>query len=90
MAKLTKIQQLLEQKSKLEEQLKIEIEKRYIEIGKLAKKHNILEWSNDELANAFTFIHEQGKDSFANKSYNPDAPKTSSNVTTNHKQFENA
>jgi membrane-bound lytic murein transglycosylase len=89
MAKSNKIQQLLEQKAKLEEMLKAEIEKRYIEIGKLAKKHNILEWSNDELENAFIFIKEQGKESFANKN-DETAKSNQSNTAENQTTTETA
>ena len=49
----SKISALLAQKEKLEKQLKAETEKRLLQIGRIAKKENILFWSDTALKNLF-------------------------------------
>ena len=57
-----KIKQLLNQKEKLETQLKEEMGKRLTQIGKLAKKSDVLHWSNDALHKVFEMAKEKGED----------------------------
>ena len=57
-----KIKQLLNQKEKLEKQLKEEMAKRLTQIGKLAKKSDVLHWSNDALHKVFEMAKEKGED----------------------------
>ena len=64
---MTKLEQLQQQKEKIEAQLKEEMNKRLIQIGNIAKKTNILHWSNQELETAFKFLAEQGQREFQKK-----------------------
>jgi hypothetical protein len=64
---MTKLEQLQQQKEKIEAQLKEEMNKRLIQIGNIAKKTNILHWSNQELETAFKFLAEQGQSEFQKK-----------------------
>ena len=59
-----KIKQLLNQKEKLETQLKEEMGKRLTQIGKLAKKADMLHWSNDALHKVFEMAKEKGEEFF--------------------------
>jgi len=67
MATSNKLQQLLDQKAKIEEQLQIETDKRFIQVGKIARQANILHWDNKTLANAFKFLADQGSEEFKSK-----------------------
>jgi hypothetical protein len=53
MAKSNKLQQLLDQKAKIEEQLRIEKEKHYMLIGKIAVKYDLHLWGRSEIENLF-------------------------------------
>lgn len=70
MSKSNKLQQLLEQKAKIEEQLRIEKEKQYLLIGKIAVKYNLHTWSKDEIENLFKEASEKGHLHYANKTTN--------------------
>jgi len=59
-----KINTLLAQKEKLEKQLKAETEKRLLQIGRIAKKENILFWSDASLKNLFKEANSQGEDHY--------------------------
>ena len=60
----SKISALLAQKEKLEKQLKAETEKRLLQIGRIAKKENILFWSDTALKNLFKAANEKGEDHY--------------------------
>ena len=63
----SKINALLAQKEKLEKQLKTETEKRLLQIGRIAKKENILFWSDSALKNLFKSTNQQGEDHYRKK-----------------------
>ena len=63
----SKINALLVQKEKLEKQLKSETEKRLLQIGRIAKKENILFWSDASLKNLFKEAGRHGEDHYKNK-----------------------
>ena len=63
----SKINALLVQKEKLEKQLKSETEKRLLQIGRIAKKENILFWSDASLKNLFKAASGHGEDHYKNK-----------------------
>jgi len=63
----SKISTLLAQKEKLEKQLKAETEKRLLQIGRIAKKENILFWSDTALKNLFKDANEKGEDHYQNE-----------------------
>lgn len=67
MAKSNKLQQLLDQKAKIEEQLRIEKEKQYLLIGKIAVKYDLHTWSKEEIENLFKEASEKGQLHYANK-----------------------
>ena len=64
---MTKLEQLQQQKEKIESQLKEEMNKRLVQVGHIAKKTNILHWSNPDLEVAFKFLAERGKSEFQKK-----------------------
>ena len=63
----SKISALLAQKEKLEKQLKAETEKRLLQIGRIAKKENILFWSDAAFKNLFKEASSNGEDHYKNK-----------------------
>ena len=65
--KASKIAALIEQKEKLEKQIKIETEKRLNEIGRLAKKESVHTWTNEALSKLFKDANELGEDSYTEK-----------------------
>ena len=66
MAKSNKLQQLLDQKSKIEEQLRIEKEKHYMLIGKIAVKYDLHTWSKEEIENLFKAAMKNGASFYSN------------------------
>ena len=66
MAKSNKLQQLLDQKAKIEEQLRIEKEKQYLLIG-IAVKYDLHTWSKEEIENLFKEASEKGRNDYAVK-----------------------
>lgn len=73
----SKINTLLAQKEKLEKQLKIETEKRLLQIGRIAKKENILFWSDASLKNLFKEANTKGE-----KNYKPTESEVAENKKT--------
>ena len=69
----SKISALLVQKEKLEKQLKSETEKRLLQIGRMAKKENILFWSDAALKNLFKEASGHGEDHYKNKVTEPES-----------------
>jgi|TARA_R110002167_G_scaffold184717_1_gene385193 hypothetical protein len=61
----SKIQALLDQKKKLEEQIKSETEKCLVEVGKIAKKSDILHWSKESLTALFNEAKEKGEEFYS-------------------------
>ena len=66
----SKIQALLDQKAKLDQQIKIETDKRLNHIGRMAKTENLHHWSNEALQKLFKEASELGEDSYIDKKEN--------------------
>jgi hypothetical protein len=64
----SKIQTLLDQKAKLDQQIKVETEKRLTNIGKMAKAEKMHHWSNEALQKLFKEASELGEGKYLNKS----------------------
>jgi len=67
MSKSNKLKQLLEQKAKIEEQLRAEKEKQYLLIGKIAVKYDLHTWDKEEIENLFKEASEKGHSHYASK-----------------------
>ena len=63
----SKIQTLLDQKAKLDQQIKVETEKRLTNIGKMAKAEKMHHWSNEALQKLFKEASKLGEDTYLKK-----------------------
>ena len=73
---IPKLQQLLERKQKLEKELAKEMDRRLLQIGRLAKNAQLLEWSDDAFKVLFAEAKQRTESDFLPK---PAPEETSTN-----------
>ncbi len=64
MSDTKKLQQLLEQKNKLEEQIKEATQKRLNDVATILEKHGLHRWANNALNNLFKHAANQGENEY--------------------------
>ncbi len=64
----SKFQKLLESKKKIEEELEKEVDKRLLQIAKLAKQENIIHWSDEGIKALFKDGRQKTENYYLSKS----------------------